>query len=160
MLTLDEDARRRKSVVIAEEHEQALALVLSPRQRERLRQIALQSLGLLAFREAEVDDLELTAEQRATIRKISQELMVRLNTDTWRGGPPPGDRDPKSWEETGRKRYAAAVEEAVSAAETFLKPDQLASWRELTGEPFPGAAGLLHQRGGRFGDMRGQRGPR
>jgi len=159
--SLDEDARRRKFVGIAEEHELALAKVLTSRQRERLRQIALQSLGLLAFREAEViEALDLTAEQRGTIRKISQELMVKLSPDTGRGGPPPGDRDPKSWEESRRKRYAAAVEEAVSAAETFLEPDQVARWRDLTGEPFPGAAGLLHQRGGRFGDMRGPRGPR
>jgi serine/threonine protein kinase len=159
--TLDEDARHRKFVSIAKEHDEALGLVLSSRQRERLRQIALQSLGLQAFREAEViEALDLTAEQRATIRKISQELTARLRSDSWRGGPPPGERDFRSADEARRKRYSAAVEEAVAAAESFLQPDQLAEWRTLTGEPFPGAAGLLDQRGGRFGGMRGQRGPR
>ncbi|MBS0264195.1 MAG: protein kinase [Planctomycetes bacterium] len=122
---LDEDARRRALVEMVEDHEQDLEKVLSPRQRERLAQIALQYGGILTFRSSQVvDTLKLTPDQRKAIRQIASDLFRR--------GPRSRDQDParsSPWQPPSREAQFARVM-------TVLTPEQVKKWQALVGEPF------------------------
>jgi serine/threonine protein kinase len=127
---LSEDARWRRAVLRAEEHNDALELLLTPEQRQRLSEIVIQNAGIFAFRDPEiVTALELTLEQRKAIREIERGLF-RHRFDQ-RG--------------EGRVREGAAggpprmtKREAVSKVLELLTPNQIRKWNELIGPPFAG----------------------
>jgi hypothetical protein len=145
---LDEDARRRRIVVIAEEHEQALAQLLSARQRQRLTEIVIQDQGIFAFKDPHVEAaLGLSSPQRKRIRQIEHEIFRH-----GRGHGPGGiERMTKK--------------ESVDKVLADLSEDQVRKWRELTGAPFEGLdeprrpgrrdAGLPPEPGGRRGERGG-----
>ena len=73
----------------ARANEAEVDAILTPPQRVRLRQIALQSEGPAAFREPEVvEALGLTPGQRERIRAIEEEILLRPDArDAIRQGP-------------------------------------------------------------------------
>ena len=75
----------------ARANEAEIDAILTPPQRLRLRQIALQSEGPAAFREPEVvEALDLTPAQRERIRAIESETLFGQIRET-QSGKPPGD---------------------------------------------------------------------
>src|SRR5262249_13370615 len=103
---------------------QVLPGLLTTAQVRRLRQVELQTLGLCAFADPEVQrTLALTDEQRAAIRAIAQE----------RETPP-----------LGQLGELIAVSDYLLLARRIprvlkvLNEEQKRAWSELTGEPFQG----------------------
>jgi hypothetical protein len=145
------DDRKRQLVQFAEAQTSRLAMILTPAQQERLKQISLQSQGLFAFQEPEViQALELTVDQRQQIREIEfQSIFGRgpkpppemfANRDGRKDspdgplkghfhGPPPN-------KEEDERRMREAVQKAVS----LLTPEQTERWNALIGLPFQGRA--------------------
>jgi len=100
-------------------HEYQIAEILTAAQLSRLKQIALQTHGVEAFREPEViDALRLTREQQELIREID-------------GFPPRGPGANPADRHDPRSRMSQVIE--------LLTADQLTRWREMTGEPFTAA---------------------
>lgn len=120
--------RRREALEQARANEAAIDAILTPTQQQRLRQLALQSAGLGAFREPEViATLRLTHDQREQIRAIeAEELFARMRT-------------------MGHGRSSAEVSREPNVAPpldriiTLLTEEQSQRWRELIGEPLDGS---------------------
>lgn len=135
---LSSEERRQRFLNLARENEAALTATLDPARVTRLRQIALQRQGLMAFREADVAAaLNLTAAQRDQIRALEGELFMRFDgPPLTRGGPgsgpPPGPP---------RRRPDESMRAAVAQVLELLTPQQQARWREMTGEPYKGSFG-------------------
>ena len=108
----------------------ALEELLTPAQRQRLRQIALQSMGIFAFHEADVvTALDLSDAQRTAIRDIEFRGIDRLHR-AQRAVDSVGDFDSKA--------RLAFNRQSVEQVLNVLSPQQQAKWRELTGKPFAG----------------------
>jgi serine/threonine protein kinase len=111
--------RGRRAIERARIYEVEVNELLTPAQRLRLCQIALQAEGPGAFGEPEVvAELKLTQEQREQIRMIEEEVIFG-----WLRGPsqgkPPGARD----KSTNERLLAVLTEE------------QTRRWKSLAGEP-------------------------
>jgi serine/threonine protein kinase len=123
-LTLSQ--RRERQLAQARVAEQTVLGILTPTQRARLEQIALQIQGFLAFRDPEVvRKLHLTPKQRARIREIEDELLLSPHGPA--GIPRPSFPPRSPWERLreGRERALA-----------LLMPEQKTLWTELTGPRF------------------------
>ncbi len=111
--------RGRRAVERARSYETEVNELLSPAQRLRLRQIALQAEGPGAFGEPEVvSELNLTPEQREQIRTIEEETIFG-----WMRGPRAG-KPAGAQEKTTNDRLLAVLTE-----------EQVRLWQTLTGEP-------------------------
>src|SRR5439155_17820754 len=76
---LPPDKRSERFLDMARKNETAVAAILSPEELHRLRQIALQCQGPMAFRDPQVArELKLTAEQRSRIRAIEAEMFFGM----------------------------------------------------------------------------------
>jgi hypothetical protein len=96
--------------------------ILTPVQRTRLRQIALQSEGAAAFREPEVvEGLALSLAQRETIRGIEEEALFRQIRDM---------RSGKAVEDPGKS--------AIERIRAVLTRDQAERWNAMSGAPVHG----------------------
>jgi hypothetical protein len=119
------DARVRE--LLAEE--KSLTDDLRPEQAVRLQQIAWQQRGPFAFTDPEVGEaLQLTVEQLETVHAIVEEAKKA------RAMPPRG------WghgSDVGRRADGESSGNS-SRLWTVLTSDQLAKWKEMTGEPFQG----------------------
>ena len=103
----------------ARANEAEVDAILTPPQRVRLRQIALQSEGLAAFREPEVvEALGLTPGQREQIRAIEDQTLFGQIREMQSG---------KSLEDAGKP--------AMGAILVVLTTEQARHWNELTGDP-------------------------
>ncbi len=109
----------------AEEWDRALQALSKP-QRQRLNQVALQQGGVFAWTDAEVaKELELSAAQQETVRKLQREF---------RPGPPPGGRGGGG---RGRESNWAELRDALlQRGLAELTPAQRGKWQALTGPPF------------------------
>jgi serine/threonine protein kinase len=142
---LNEEARRRAFVEIAQDRERLLGEVLSPQQERRLRQIAIQSQGLSAFKEPEiVEALELTPKQRSAIRDIEREAFTKAQPffgrrfGERRGENAHGrERDPK-WDENREQQIRQIFKEAIARVIGLFSTEQVESWTKLTGAPVVG----------------------
>ena len=127
--------QRKHFLVIAREHEAALAVILSADQRQRLGQIALQCLGSRALREPDVArTLKLTSEQKERLRSIEAE--------GFRGfGFFERSRKEPTAMESFEDRVKAAADRAKAALQKMLAvltAEQLQQWQGMTGKPFQG----------------------
>jgi hypothetical protein len=155
LTSTDRQARRAKA---ARANEQELTASLSPTQQTRLRQIHLQILGPMAFREpAVIAALGLTPEQQDRIKLIEADRLLPFRGD----GPRPDFPRPDGPSRTpggqpfgpkgrGFSEFWRADVERILAV---LTDDQRTRWRELTGKPFVRRAPPFGERGpgGRFG---------
>jgi eukaryotic-like serine/threonine-protein kinase len=143
---LTEEERRQRILDQVRAEEVAINAILTAEQVRRLRQIALQSRGVAAFRTAVVATaLKLTAEQRKQIRTIESETYFgpphgkRFGPhDDKRPGPregKPGDMSPGNFHKGYEKRQRAAVQQVLTAV---LSPEQTRAWWDLAGPRFEG----------------------
>jgi eukaryotic-like serine/threonine-protein kinase len=111
--------RGRRAVERARTYEAAVNELLTPAQRLRLRQLALQAEGPGSLGEPEmVSELKLTLEQREQIRTIEEEALWG-----WMRGPQAG-KPPGAPEHTTNDRILAVLTE-----------EQRGRWKALTGAP-------------------------
>ena len=114
--------RARLALEQARANEAEVDAILTPSQRVRLRQIALQSEGAAAFREPEVvEALGLLPGQRERIRAIEEEFFFRQARGTQAG---------KGSEETEKP----AMERILAV----LDSSQALRWKKMAGEPIHG----------------------
>jgi eukaryotic-like serine/threonine-protein kinase len=114
--------RVRLALEQARANEAEVDAILTPSQRVRLRQIALQSEGPAAFREPEVvEALALTPGQRERIRAIEEELLFGQMREMQSGKAPDN-----------------AVKPLVERILAVLAADQAERWKEMAGEPILG----------------------
>lgn len=114
--------RARIGLEQARSNEAEIDTILSPSQRIRLRQIALQSEGLAAFRAPEVvEALGLTPALRERIRAIEDEALFGQIREMRAGKP---------LEDAGKPAMGRILAE--------LSADQARRWNELAGEPIRG----------------------
>jgi serine/threonine protein kinase len=126
---LPSDQKRERWLELARAHDAEIKAVLSPKQLERLRQIALQLQGIGAFRDpAVVAALKLTGAQKDGIRAI--EMADR---------PPPGKgpqgKGPKGGAGPKGPPPGPPDLERVLA---LLTVEQRQQWTEMAGPPFKG----------------------
>jgi hypothetical protein len=131
---LTDAQRQAKFLELARVNEQAMRKILTPEQRNRLGQIALQLQGLNAFNQPEIiSQLQLTDAQRQTIRQIETECFASLGdyeAAAHHGPPPPELRE---------KAFRAANDKALAV----LAPEQLKRWNLLIGARFTATTDLL-----------------
>lgn len=112
----------------AQEAEDGLAKVLKPAQRNRLKQINLQILGVQAFGDAGVQKvLKIDKDQLASLRSIyaaSQNDLSQALAET------------NATPETVGKKVGKLRQESLDKALAVLTSDQAATWKKLTGAPF------------------------
>ncbi len=114
--------RVRIALEQARANESEVDAILTSVQRFRLRQIALQSEGLAAFREPEVvEALGLSHGQREQIRGIEDEAFF---------GQIRPRRSGEAHEDIGRAAMARVL--------AILAPEQVQRWSELAGDPIRG----------------------
>ncbi len=125
-------ANRQQQVEKGRARDRALAQVLRPEQRVRLRQISLQVRGSSSFLDPDVADaLQLTSEQKRRVREIDGEARA------FRPGRKPRGRNPHDGR--GREAYDVRTRETYDRCVALLSTAQKAKWREMTGEPFTAA---------------------
>lgn len=148
---LSAEERRQRFLDLARANDAAVQSVLTRDQIRRLRQIALQRQGPLAFREADViAALRLTLEQRDQIHAIEAETFF-VRGDSGRHNPAgPGSR------RTSDEQIRAAMDRILN----LLTPEQRRIWRDMTGEPYRGPLIPLAVRPGGPGGPFGLDGPR
>lgn len=123
---LPTDEQRQHILVIAREHEAALAVILSADQRQRLGQVALQCQGSRALREPDVArTLKLSAEQKDRLRAIEGEKFRAFFDRTRKDLPAT---------ESFEDRVKATMQQML----TVLNAEQLQQWQGLTGRPYQG----------------------
>jgi len=104
--------------------------ILSTSQRLRLRQLALQSEGLGAFREPEVvEGLGLSPRQREQIRAIEEEVRIGQVREMRAGG---------LLADAANKPHEPEGPRAMERALAVLTAEQSRRWREMVGEPIHG----------------------
>jgi hypothetical protein len=155
---LSADQRSQQLLSEMKAHETAIAEILTTPQLARLRQIALQVRGLLAFQEPEViAALELTREQREEFREMCRKMPPpsRRGPDhepNFRPGAE-GKFGPPDGREEGHRGPPRRGPRPDSGSETrralaVLTPEQRQRYAELTGPPFTaGPQGMQGHRG-------------
>ena len=122
--------RVRLALEQARANEAEVDAILSVPQRLRLRQLALQSEGLGAFREPEVvDGLRLSPRQREQIRAIEEEVLIG-QVRQMRAGGMVADAGNKLREPEGPRPMERTL--------AMLTGEQSRRWNELVGQPIRG----------------------
>jgi hypothetical protein len=105
-----------------------LAEVLSPEQMARLKQISLQTIGIKAFVDADVEKaLELTADQKKKLKALDEEthketfdVYLKFGNNT----------------KAAREKIEALNKESVAKAVDLLTDKQKKAWKDLVKDPF------------------------
>jgi hypothetical protein len=151
----DDTAKLREITDMAERREKMQALnatvtketlaavgdILKPDQLKRLHQIQLQTAGLRAFSQTEVQTaLKLTDDQKAKIKTISDDVTKEtadLRPMRGAGGGGGGGRgNPENL-----AKIQAIQKTGLEKAQGVLTDDQKKTWKDMTGEPFQLQAG-------------------
>ncbi len=126
-------------------HEGEIAALLTPVQRRRFEQIALQSRGVLAFREAVViKKLELSVDQRDRLRLLENDHSPPF-AEKPRGFGGPGGFPGGG---AGFPRPGPPPKGLMEKALEILTPSQMKLWTELMGTKFNGFRGGNPRPGG------------
>ena len=154
------DEKGARFLEAARAHEAGAAEILTADQQFRLRQIAIQVKGPMAFRDpAVVATLKLTPEQQDRIKAVEPDRLYFPRPDGPRppgppGGPPfsgPKARGPDFDPKKGPGGFRRPGIDPILA---ILTDEQREQWRAMTGRPFRGRVF-----GGRFGAPPGGFGP-
>lgn len=112
---------------------------LSADQRKRLSQLAVRSMGVMAFTNPEVEKaLELSAETRARIIQIEQDGLNKLNKEFPNYNPFNADADTQKKYTTAYRKMTQEISDQTVAA---LTAEQKKAWKELAGEPSEAVVG-------------------
>jgi hypothetical protein len=142
---LTPEQRRGRFLEDARGNDAAIRAILTPRQLDRLRQIALQVRWLGAFQDTEVvAALRLSVDQRERIRDIEMGLFFARRPPWGPPGPPgpsggPGGPGPGPGPPVDEQALKAAFARALAV----LTKEQAARWKAMTGEPFEAAGRLF-----------------
>jgi serine/threonine protein kinase len=129
---LTAEERSRRFVEQAKANKDAVADVLTDQQVERLGQIELQWRGPMALLDSDVASrLKLTFDQRTRIRAVALDV---FRPAPWFGGP----KGPRGGPDRRRLPDPAEIRAAMEKALAVLTDDQMAQWRQMTGEPYTG----------------------
>jgi hypothetical protein len=149
----------------SKENREAIAAILDPEQKTRLKQIAWQAGGFWTFSDPEmIAKLELTTDQIGQIREIQdqarkeQEQCHKAPWDLRKAGR---EENNKADHDADRKKMGDIGRTAQTRILRTLTPAQTARWRELVGVEFKGqifAPSPPHQRGHRTAEGQGQEG--
>jgi len=130
------EERQSKFVERVRTNDALLAKILTPAQFVRLRQIALQCQGVLAFRDPDVvAALKITPEQRSRLRAIDVNIFFGKPE---RRGPPGQEGPPRPPGPSHEQNYR----ELMERIQAVLTEEQRIRWKEMTGEPFTAARTL------------------
>jgi hypothetical protein len=123
--------RQQRFEAMTQAIDEALAAVLTPDQAKRLKQIALQQRGAMAWNDPEVaEELGLTPAQKSRIKAIQAEARKKV------AKAPPLGSPPKAWAQW--KQAVGATNQRLLGV---LTAEQKTRWDELIGEPFAGKIG-------------------
>lgn len=126
--------------------------VLTPDQKKRLEQIAVQARGIRAFADEKIaKDLNISEAQATKIKAITDEYtkdLQELGGGFGKGGGGKGGFDKEKAAENAKKREKL-LKAAHSDIEEALTADQKSKWKEMTGAPFD--TSKLRQGGFGFG---------
>jgi serine/threonine protein kinase len=128
------EERRTRFLELARANEAGAAAILRADQQVRLRQIAIQSKKLGAFRDPLVTAaLKLTPEQQDRIKSIEADTLFAMFSQFG----PPGPRGPRGGPPGGPKRgpdepWRTAIDKVLAG----LSDEQRQQWQELIGKPF------------------------
>jgi Spy/CpxP family protein refolding chaperone len=132
-----EEREHKFAEFFAANRKQAKAIV-TPEQAHRLRQIAWQQQGAMAFGNPRVAEaLHLSDEQKEKIKTIRQE--TRDAARKVFGQDPPAAR------EDARKAMEKLHKDAAAKMMALITPEQKEKWQALIGEPFTGAISGHHR---------------
>src|SRR5262249_14355111 len=101
LLTVSPEERRKEFIAQVRRNEDAIVALLQPSQLVRLRQVAWQCHGPLAFHDAIVEaELKLSPEQRKQIRLAETKMFLGRSPPPFSGPPKTGDKafDDKSFD--------------------------------------------------------------
>jgi len=127
---LTPEERQKRFIEEVRGNEEAIVAILQPAQLERLRQIAWQCQGSMAFHDPYVvAELKLTTEQKRQIRSIE--------ASKYFDKPPPPPKDPPGG--GPRKGFDGKRKAVMKQVMAELTEAQTKRWRELIGRPFAGA---------------------
>jgi hypothetical protein len=131
MEALEGAARREKSRELRkayiEEFPKQLAIILTPEQYKRLKQVFLQQGGVQAFTDSEVEkELHLTAKQKEHFK----EIVLKTSKDAMQIYL--GEQD----DAAASAKVAEMQKENMANALAVLSDEQKARWKELVGKPF------------------------
>jgi eukaryotic-like serine/threonine-protein kinase len=128
---LTPEERQKRFLEMVRSNEAAIGAILKPGQLDRLRQIARQCQGPMAFADSEVaSELKLTNEQKRQIRAVQATMFF----DKPPGGRPFDAPAPPPWKALEEKRKVA-----MKRIRALLTAEQTKGWNELSGKEFPGA---------------------
>jgi hypothetical protein len=133
---LQGDERREKTQAlnktVADETKAGLKGVLKPDQEKRLNQIFLQTRGVSAFADADVQKkLKLSDDQKEKLKTIADDSQKDL-AEIFQGLR---GADAEARQEA-MKKIAAIRKEAMDKAKDVLSADQKKDWEDMTGKPF------------------------
>jgi hypothetical protein len=147
----DDTAKLREITDMAERREKSQALnatitketlaavgdILKPDQLKRLHQIQLQTAGLRAFSQADVQTaLKLNDDQKAKIKTITDDAnkeMAEFRPMRGAGGGGGGGARPNP---ENLAKIQAIQKGAAEKVQGVLTDDQKKTWKDMTGEPF------------------------
>jgi serine/threonine protein kinase len=144
----------------AKDNREAIAAILDPAQKTRMKQIGWQLGRHWTFSDPEViAKLELTTNQIDQIREIQDQARNeerQCHKESWDARKAAKDEANKADRDSGRKRIPEIWRTAQARIMSTLSPAQTARWREMVGEPFKGEMMFPppppHQRGRRTAD--------
>ncbi|HWA83063.1 MAG TPA: hypothetical protein VG820_06505 [Fimbriimonadaceae bacterium] len=126
-----------------EKRDDAIATLLTERQKERLKQVGLQYAGALALSDRTVfASLKITPEQEKKLRAASLKEQktfsdeIRQATTTTHVSPT-NPVPPKERMEQLSKARVKMMRAFQADAEKILTPPQVAKWKAMLGKPFP-----------------------
>jgi Spy/CpxP family protein refolding chaperone len=109
-------------------NEAFLKTTLKPEQRKRLKQIAMQTAGLVWMTMPSVDrELKLTDDQKQQVVKLQEEAHAKF-----------AEVADASTSEGRDEKLAVLRKSAHEKLVDILTPEQKKKWTELAGEPFAG----------------------
>jgi hypothetical protein len=122
------DEQTPKWETLAKENENFVQTTLTPEQCKRLKEISLQTAGLLCITKKSVaQELNLTKEQEHQAKQLQEELTSKI------------DQVMEAPDKAGQGEKLAELREASNKKiAELLNPEQQKKWKELTGEAFHG----------------------
>jgi Spy/CpxP family protein refolding chaperone len=111
--------------------------VLKPEQMTRIKQIAVQAMGIRAFSDKDTAEaLKLTDEQKEKVKTVTEEFqasnMELFQNSGFTPGQPPDEEKMKEFQ----KKMTELNKKTMDKLKEGLKDDQKKKWAELTGKEF------------------------
>jgi hypothetical protein len=113
--------------------------VLKPEQMTRIKQIAVQAMGIRAFSDKDTAEaLKLSDEQKEKVKVATEEIqkdqmeLFQNSGITFQPGQPPDEEKMKEFQ----KKQAELTKKSMDKLKATLTDDQKKTWTEMTGKEF------------------------